>query len=370
MRSRPKKASKRRPWLWAIAGILVILVGCGAYYGYGIYNALNGLNKTGEEKSRFTSFEETEAEKPPEWTGTERVNILLMGGDGRGLEKNQVARSDSMLVVSIDPVTKKAHLFSVLRDTFVDVEGYGKNRINTAVTLGGPNLAMKTIGDLLGLHIQYYVYTEFEGFKSLVDALGGIDYEVEKDMNYVDNADGNRYDIHLKKGFQHLDGDKALQYVRFRHDAMSDFTRTERQRDFLKAVADKMKSSWNITKMAEIINAVSPYIETNLTIPDMVKLSSLGLKIHMAGSAQVPPMDLIADERAGSASVLAVSDDEKLHQFVQDKLTEDSTQTATAKGNGTTGTGESGGSGNSASGDSGTTGSANGGNSAGSDSTQ
>ncbi|AJY74370.1 LCP family protein [Paenibacillus beijingensis] len=368
MRSKPK-TSKKRPWLWGIAGILVILIGCGAYYSYNVYNALDGLNKTGKEESRFTEFQETETEKPPEWTGKERVNILLMGGDGRGLEKNQVARSDSMLVVSIDPVTKKAHLFSVLRDTFVDVEGYGTNRINAAVALGGPNVAMKTIGDLLGLHIQYYVYTEFEGFKSLVDAIGGIDFNVEKDMNYVDNADGNRYDIHLKQGFQHLDGDKALQYVRFRHDAMSDFTRTERQRDFMKAVADKMKSTWSIANMAEIINAVSPYIETNLSIGDMLKLSSLGLNIQMSGSAQVPPMQLIGDEKVGGASVLAVRDEEKLHQYVQETLTEDSTQMAGTDGSGSSGADKSGGSG--ASGASGTTGSAgNGTNSAGSGSTQ
>src|SRR5690606_30360374 len=97
-------------------------------------------------------------EKPPEWEGTERVNILLLGGDARGLKKGQVARSDSMLVVSVDPITKKAHLLSVLRDTYTDIPGHGKDRINTAITIGGPNLAMQTIGELLGLEIQYYVY--------------------------------------------------------------------------------------------------------------------------------------------------------------------------------------------------------------------
>ena len=154
------------------------------------------------------------------------------------------------------------------------------------ITLGGPHTAMQTIGDLLGLDIQYYVYTEFEGFKSLVDAIGGVDFEVEKKMNYVDNADDNRYDIHLKAGYQHLDGDKALQYVRFRHDAMSDYTRTGRQREFLKAVAGKMQSSWNIVKLADIINAVSPYIQTNLNVSDMIKLGQLRLNVHMAGSEQ------------------------------------------------------------------------------------
>ncbi|GGD87820.1 LCP family protein [Paenibacillus nasutitermitis] len=323
------KEKKKRPWLKPLIIVLsvlfVVVGGVGAYaayQGYGIYNSLDTLQKPKEE-SRFGQFEEKEAEKPAEWEGTERVNILLMGGDNRGLEKNEAARSDSMLVASIDPVTKKAHLFSVLRDTYVPIEGHGEGRVNTALALGGPNLAMKTIGEMLGLDIQYYVYTDFEGFKSLIDAIGGIDFDVEKNMNYVDNADGNRYDIHLKKGFQHLDGEHALMYVRFRHDAMSDFTRTERQRNFLDTVADKLKNGWNLLRMKEILDSVNPYIETNLEVSDMMKLAQLGVKTHLAGQAQVPPMDNIGDRKVSGASVLSIRNEEELLSYVQQVLTED-----------------------------------------------
>ncbi len=316
----------KKPWKMALYGVLIALglvAGFVAYQGLGIYNALDNFQKP-QGESRFEQFtQQTSYTEPPKWEGTERVNIVLLGGDGREENSNGIARSDSILIASIDPVSKKAHLFSVLRDTYVDIPGYGKQRINTAITLGGPTLAMKTIGNLLGLDIQYYVYAEFEGFKSLIDAMGGIDFEVEKNMHYTDKADGHRYDIDLKKGWQHLDGDKALQYVRFRHDAMSDFTRTERQRNFMEAVAKELQSTWNLLRMKEILESVQDYIETNLTVQDMLKLGQLGLNLQMAGSAQVPPMDLLYDLKVGGASVLGVRDQAKVLAYVQEQLSKD-----------------------------------------------
>ncbi|WP_028560330.1 LCP family protein [Paenibacillus pinihumi] len=320
---------KRKPWkkswkmtLYGVLIVVVLIAGYAAYQGVGIYNALDNFQKPDGE-SRFDQFTQTSYTEPPKWEGTERVNIALLGGDGREENSNGIARSDSILIASIDPVSKKAHLFSVLRDTYVDIPGYGKQRINTAITFGGPNLAMEAVGNLLGLKIQYYVYAEFEGFKSLIDAMGGIDFEVEKDMNYVDKADGHKYDIHLKKGLQHLDGDKALQYVRFRHDALSDFTRTERQRNFMQAVATELQSSWNLLRMKEILESVQDYIETNLDVQDMLKLGQLGLGIHMAGSAQVPAMDQLYDLKVGGASVLGVRNEAKVHEYVQELLQQD-----------------------------------------------
>ncbi|MBB6638010.1 LCP family protein [Cohnella thailandensis] len=320
---------KKLKWtLLTLLALVVLAVGAGAVWAYNGYNKLDSLQKD-EGESRFDQFDEKPEVAPPEWTGTERVNILLMGGDDRGLREGEVARSDSMMVASFDPVTKKAHLFSILRDTYAEIPGYKDNRINTAITLGGPNLAMKTIGDLTGLNIQYYVYADFQGFIKLVDAIGGVDFYVEKDMHYTDAADGHVYDIDLKEGQQHLDGEHALQYVRFRHDAMSDFTRTERQREFLKAVANKLKSGWNLVKLPDIIGEVSPFIETNLSANDMLKLASLGFKSHQAGSAQLPPMELISDEKVGGASVLGITDKDELKEYVQEVLNKDDTAAAT-----------------------------------------
>lgn len=319
--------TKKFRWKWVIISlstVAAVIIGITIYWGVGVYSALDDFQKPPEE-SLFPEVEPEKTVEIPKWEGKERVNILLLGGDARDVEAGEIARSDSLLVASFDPVTKKAHLFSILRDTYTDIEGYGRGRINTAITVGGPSLAMKTAGDLLGLEIQYYVYTDFEGFKALVDTLGGIWFDVEKNMRYRDNADGNRYDINLEKGYQLLDGDKALQYVRFRHDALSDYTRTERQRNFLKAVADKLQSGWNLIRMKEILNSVSPYIDTNLAVNDMLKLAQLGVESHVGGTAQVPPMELVREETIGGASVVTVRDEDALLGYVQEVLSQDDT---------------------------------------------
>ncbi len=315
----------RKKWkytLFSILSLLFIFMCFVGWKAYGTYSQADSIQKSRDE-SRFGHFEEKSEYKPPEWEGSERVNVLLMGGDERGLRKGDVARSDSMLVVSFEPVTKEIHLFSVLRDTHVAIPGFKDNRVNAAITLGGPELTMKTIGNLMGLDIQYYVYVDFQGFIKLVDAVGGVDFYVEKDMKYSDAADGHVYDINLKKGQQHLDGDKALQYVRFRHDRLSDFTRTERQRDFLKAIAAKLKSGWNLIKLPEILGEVTPYMESNMSARDMLQLASLGYKSHQAGSAQIPPTELVTDEQVDGSSVLGIRSLDALKEYVLEVLSKD-----------------------------------------------
>jgi LCP family protein required for cell wall assembly len=315
----------RKPWkytLISVLGIFFIFLCFVGWWVYSNYNQVSQVQKSKEE-SRFSQFVQKPEDKPPEWEGTERVNVLLMGGDERGLKKGEVARSDSMLIVSIDPSTKKIHLFSILRDTQVAIPGFKDNRANAAITLGGPELAMKTIGNLTGLNIQYYVYVDFQGFIKLVDAIGGVDFYVEKNMKYSDAADGHVYDINLKKGQQHLDGDKALQYVRFRHDRLSDFTRTERQRAFLKAIAQKMQSGWNLIRLPDILSKVTPYMESNMSTGDMLKLARLGYKSHQAGSAQIPPMELVTEENINGSAVLGVRNLDALKGYVQETLSKD-----------------------------------------------
>ncbi len=315
-----------RKMRWIVLGVSLVVVGVFGYYGYHVYQFSNNIQKKDGE-SFFDQFKpnpnDTSAPTPdpiPKWEGKERVNIMLLGGDSRGLSKYEVPRSDSILIVSIDPVTKKGHLFSILRDTYVKIQGHGSDRINTAITYGGPQLAMQTASELLGLQIQYYVYTDFQGFIALVDALGGIEIDVEKDMKYHDSEEPE-FDIDLKKGLQHMNGKTALQYVRFRHDALSDFNRTERQRKFLTAVASKMQSTTSLFKLPSILSSIDPYIETNMSLTDMLKLGSLGFDVKAGGvkGIQVPPFDLLEDSNVEGASVLAVNK-EKLQKFVKEEL--------------------------------------------------
>ncbi|MFH5187061.1 LCP family protein [Paenibacillus sp. TAB 01] len=304
--------------------LLLLLVGVG-YYTYAFLTFANNIQTKPEGGGKMfgtltsnSTSKPAETYVPPKWEGKQRVNVLLLGGDSRGLKKNEVPRSDTLMVASIDPITKKAYLFSILRDTYVKIPGQGEDRINAALATGGPNLAMKTVSELLGIPIQYYVYTDFKGFIALVDAIGGIDIDVEKDMKYTDAEDGHEYDINLKKGPQHLDGKTALQYVRFRHDALSDFARTERQRKFMTAVAQKMQSTSSLIRLPKILNSVDPYIETNLSTTDMLKLGSLGYEAKTEGmvSQQIPPSELLIEKRVGGAEVISVNKD-KLQAYLK-----------------------------------------------------
>ncbi len=312
--------------LWAGLVLVLALVLWIGYYVYSILAFGNNI-QSGNDDSPFKQFEEeqTDADKnePPEWDGTERVNVLLLGGDSRGLAEGEAPRSDTMMIASLDPVTKQAHLLSILRDSYVSIPEHGMERINAALAYGGPDLAMRTVSEWLDIPVQYYIYVDFQGFVELIDAIDGINYYVEKDMYYTSRADGPEYDINLKQGQQHMDGHTALQYVRFRHDALSDYARTERQRKFLTAVAKKMQSFSSILKLPNTLKEIEPFIETNLSLQDMWSLGNVGKSTNMSAivTAQLPPLDLLREEVIGGSSVIT-SNPPAVQQYVEEKFAE------------------------------------------------
>lgn|GEM_PF-1579515 len=270
----------------------------------------------------ITSTEQFGLQQPSNvWDGTEPIHVLLLGGDSD--ESNVLPHSDSMLVVTINPATKKLYLFTVLRDTYASIPDYGMDEINKAITIGGPGLAMRTVEELLGIPIEYYVYTDYKGFKAVIDEVGGIWFEVEKDMRYTDNASSNRYDIDLEQGYQLLNGDKALQYVRFRHDAFSDYARTERQRNLLIAIANKITAETSLSNFSDVLTAVEPYVETNLSPKEMLNFFQLAYESSSGDivSLQLPPFELLHEEMVNSVSVLSVEPDQ-LIEYVQSVLKE------------------------------------------------
>lgn len=313
-----------RIWKRIMLLLLFALIGAAGYYGYAFYQFTQGIQKPNlisEAKPATPSAgEQTKPPEIPRWDGKERVNILLMGVDRRGMQHGSLPRSDTMMVVSIDPVSKRYDLFSILRDTYVEIPGHGYSRINAAIVNGGPQLAMKTVSQFASLPIERYVITDFEGFKALIDALGGVELEVEKNMYYHDPTDNGEYDINLKKGMQTLDGDKALQYVRFRYDATSDYTRTERQRKLLAAVADQMKQGTTLLQLPTILKKITPYIQTNITSMDMLKLASLGLQINTEnpGNYQIPPMGMFRE--SNRAGAVLIPDVKRVQAFIQEKI--------------------------------------------------
>jgi LCP family protein required for cell wall assembly len=208
------------------------------------------------------------------------INILLLGADSR--TKSDPGRTDTMILVRLDPATKHIRLLSLPRDTRVTIPGHGVNKLNQASSGyyrdGGTSLLVDTITtDLLpGLRIDYTVKTDFAGFAAIIDALGGVTIDVEERMLYkaVDVL------IDLQPGVQHLNGEQALGYARFRMDAVGDFGtwsgedhgRVERQKKLLAAVIDQTKDVRTLLRLPAVIRAVQAAVTTDMSFNVMARI--------------------------------------------------------------------------------------------------
>ena len=145
------------------------------------------------------------------------------------------------------------------------------DKINSASVYGGPELTTKVVADLLGIPLKHYVMTDFRGFKDIVDILGGVTIDVEQNMYHLDDPG---YCINLSKGLQRLDGDKAVQFVRYRGYAAADIERTRQQQKFLMDLAKEVLQPATIPKLPKLVPEINKYVKTNLNVGDMVKLAS------------------------------------------------------------------------------------------------
>ena len=201
----------------------------------------------------------------------DKATVMIMGVDERA---DDVGRSDTLMIATLDSDKNQAALLSVPRDTRVKIKGHGFDKINAAYAYGGRKLTQETIESLLNAHIDHYIKINVHGFTKIIDALGGIDIDVEKRMYYEDpwDDDGGLY-IDLQPGMQHMDGKTAITYVRYR-DEEGDIGRIKRQQNFMKAVMDKLVSPTIIPKLPAIVSAVSDSVETDMSVSEI--LSFLG----------------------------------------------------------------------------------------------
>lgn len=210
-------------------------------------------------------------------------NIMIMGVDKRS---GDVGRSDTLMVAMADPGKEKLSLLSVPRDTLVSIPGHGWDKVNHAYAYGGHTLSQKTLENFLGLQINNYVLVDFQGFVKLVDAIGGVDIDVEKDMQYTDPYDGETgLVINLHAGRQHMDGTTAIQYVRYR-DEEGDIGRVKRQQKFMKAVFQKLSAANLLTRAPEIARTLYQSIDTDLSVTDLASLLMTFAK-NMSGDSRL-----------------------------------------------------------------------------------
>lgn len=214
--------------------------------------------------------------------GLRRQNILFLGVDASN-NPNDLwtgTRTDTIILVNIDPRTKSVNALSIPRDSKVYLPGdNGVNKINAAHAIGGIEMTKKTIEDTLGVHIDRYVMVHDSAVKEIVDAMDGLDIYVEKPMHYNDYS-GNLH-INFTKGDHHLNGQQAVEYLRFRHDALGDIGRTQRQQWLLRSLMNNLKQPSTITKIPDIISVAKKYVKTDMSFYEMSQYAALAKHIDM-----------------------------------------------------------------------------------------
>jgi LCP family protein required for cell wall assembly len=253
----------------------------------------------------------------PDW-GKEPVNILLLGLDYRPQEQD--SRSDTMIIVHVDPVAKSAAMVSIPRDLWLKIPGHGEARINAAYQLGesdtaspgalggGPGLAMATVEDNFGVKIHYFVQVDFSGFEKIVDTLGGVTIDVAKpladnDYPLAQNSYGSTR-IYIPAGLQQMDGKTALQYARSRH-ADSDLGRNSRQQQVLLAIRQQGLSLNLLGHLNDLLSQLSDAVKTDLSLTQVGSLVQLSKEINK-DSIQTLAIDanMVTETNIGGADVL------------------------------------------------------------------
>lgn len=205
----------------------------------------------------------------------ERINILLLGIDDGDSEAaaTEPKRTDAILLASFDPATNQVAVLSIPRDTKVILPGHvDPEKINSAYTYGGVVMAKQTVANLLRVPIHYYILANWQGFIDIVNLIGGVDIYVDNDMYYEDPYADLVIDI--KHGYQHMDGETAGKYVRFRKDELGDIGRVQRQQKFMRAAAEQMFSIQNVAQISNLLATLDKHVETDLNTLTMLKAAN------------------------------------------------------------------------------------------------
>lgn len=251
---------KKKIIIWIVSILGVAVIGT-CIYAYNIYtNVQKTLQATNQPLDRSKSDKRDSLVNPAQ---KKPISILIAGYDQR---QEDSGRSDSLMLMTLNPSTQTMKLLSIPRDTYTEIVGKGTmDKINHAYAFGGMDMSVKTVENFLNVPVDYYIAVNMEGFQALVDAVGGVDV--------VNNLDFTSLGIHFAKGPIHLDGTQALAYTRMRYeDPNGDFGRQMRQQSVLQAVIKKGANVSSLANYGTILTAIQNNVKTNLTQDDMFKI--------------------------------------------------------------------------------------------------
>ncbi|AUM96486.1 TPA: LCP family protein [Clostridium botulinum] len=264
--------SKKTKWILSIITIIVLVGVVGTVY---VYSQLGKVKKVPIVKND----KDLKIDKKVDQYGGDVINIAFFGLDRR--KKDEPSRSDAMMVVSLDKKHKKVKVSSIMRDSYVDIDGHGKTKLNHAYAYGGPELAIKTINSTFKLNIRDFVAVDFYGLEKIIDTVGGVEIPVRSDeIKYINahmqetaRIEGKSVQEVQNPGLQNLNGMQAVAYARIRYTSGGDYERTERQRTVLTAIMNKVKKL-GPTEFPKVVSSLLPNVESSLSSTEIMKMGT------------------------------------------------------------------------------------------------
>lgn len=280
MRRKKKSWSTTKKVVLSLVMVLVILIGSVLGFYKHIKNKIY-VKKEPSISNNDSEFKEVEG----------ITNVLLIGVDARDLD--EPCRSDSMIIATLDNNNKKVKLTSLFRDTLVDIPGHGEAKLNSAYMLGGPELLIKTVKETYNVSIDKYIIINFWGFETIVDYIGGIevdvkDYQLEELNKYIGESTGGNDCPVEKTGIQTLNGKQALSYARIRYNVGDEYERTDRQREVIFKVIEKLQNT-KPSKYLGVMNTMLEYIKTNI---DPLEALNMAYTIYKFPSLDVEQLQI------------------------------------------------------------------------------
>ena len=273
--------------LGILVTILIIILAAGGTAFWYVNNKIGKMNQIKIDKSQLDVSENKNLSK--------YRNIAIFGVDSRADDYGKGNRSDCIIIASINNETHDVKLISVYRDTYVQIDGYGLDKITHAYSYGEAPLALKTLNQNLDLNITEFVTVNFDAVADAVDALGGIKMnitstEVKYINSYIDETSrvtGKSSKHITSSGTYNLDGVQAVAYSRIRYTSGGDYKRTERMRDIISAMITKLKTK-SVSQINTIANKILPKVYTNLSITDLLSMVPALASFNVAESIGWP----------------------------------------------------------------------------------
>lgn len=252
---RKKKKKKLRKLPFIILALEIILA---AFVGYAIHGYNSGINYAKKQGKSLKMHKFNGAVK-----NDGKATIMILGADK---EQGGISRTDSIMIAQYDYIHKKMKIMSVMRDIYADIPGNGQHKINSAYSIGGPELLRQSLKKNLDIDPEYYAILDFTGFEKMIDELqpNGVPIDVEKDMS-------KNIGVSLKKGHHRLNGKELLGYARFRHDEEGDFGRVRRQQQVMQALKKELVTPSTLFKLPKVAGILRGYLNTNMSDSTLIK---------------------------------------------------------------------------------------------------